>query len=116
MSTDASTLREVAAELGRRAVTDDDFNALLAHLVQEISDQLQVEFSSFLEVLSAGAVLFWAGVGWKPGIPLTPFMQQRLRAESTSLYAKYQAVTERHLLKLEHAGGNLSKAARILGI
>jgi two-component system, NtrC family, nitrogen regulation response regulator GlnG len=50
--------------------------------------------------------------------PLTPFIQQRLRADTTSLYAEYQAVTERHLLKLvlEHAGGNLSKAARILGI
>lgn len=49
---------------------------------------------------------------------LTTFIQQRLSAESTALYAEYQAVTDRHLLKLvlDHAGGNLSKAARILGI
>jgi DNA-binding protein Fis len=49
---------------------------------------------------------------------LTTFIQQQLRAESTSLYSEYQAVTDRHLLKLvlENTGGNLSKAARILGI
>lgn len=49
---------------------------------------------------------------------LTAFVQERLRADSTSLYTEFQAVTDRHLLKLvlEHAAGNLSKAARILGI
>jgi two-component system nitrogen regulation response regulator GlnG len=49
---------------------------------------------------------------------LTTFIQERLRAESTSLYSEFQAITDRHLLKLvlEHAAGNLSKAARILGI
>lgn len=49
---------------------------------------------------------------------LSTFIQQRLRAETTSLYAECQAITDRHLFKLvlEHAGGNLSKAARILGI
>lgn len=49
---------------------------------------------------------------------LTMFIRQQLRAESTSLYSEYQAVTDRHLLKLvlENTGGNLSKAARILGI
>jgi two-component system nitrogen regulation response regulator GlnG len=49
---------------------------------------------------------------------LSSFIQQRLRAESTALYAEVQAVTDRHLLKLvlEYAGGNISKAARILGI
>ncbi|WP_425613469.1 sigma-54-dependent transcriptional regulator [Anatilimnocola sp. NA78] len=49
---------------------------------------------------------------------LSTFIQQRLRAETTSLYSEFQAITDRHLLKLvlEHAGGNLSKAARILGI
>lgn len=49
---------------------------------------------------------------------LTNFVQQRLREETTSLYAEYQAITDRHLfqLVLDHAGGNISKAARILGI
>ena len=49
---------------------------------------------------------------------LTTFIQQRLRAQSTSLYSEYQAIVDRHLLSqvLEHAGRNISKAARILGI
>lgn len=54
-----------------------------------------------------------------PDLPtLTTFIQQQLRAGSTSLYSEYQTVTDRHLLKLvlENTGGNISKAARILGI
>jgi two-component system nitrogen regulation response regulator GlnG len=49
---------------------------------------------------------------------LTAFIQERLRAETTALYSEFQSITDRHLLKLvlEHAAGNLSKAARILGI
>jgi signal transduction histidine kinase len=65
---DSQTRLAAAAELGRWAVTDYDFNSLLTQLVQAISEQLQVEFSSFLELLPDGAVVFQAGVGWKAGI------------------------------------------------
>jgi two-component system nitrogen regulation response regulator GlnG len=49
---------------------------------------------------------------------LTSFVKQRLFADSTSLYAEFQALTDRHLLTLvlEHTGGNLSQASRLLGI
>jgi nitrogen regulation protein NR(I) len=49
---------------------------------------------------------------------LTGFIQDQLHAGSTGLYSDYQALTDRHLLTelLRHTGGNLSKAARILGI
>jgi DNA-binding NtrC family response regulator len=48
----------------------------------------------------------------------TDFIKQRLSDDSTSLYAEFQAVTDRHLvtLVLEHTGGNFTQAARILGI
>jgi two-component system nitrogen regulation response regulator GlnG len=49
---------------------------------------------------------------------LTGFIQDQLKAGSTTLYSDYQALVDRHLLidVLRHTGGNLSKAARILGI
>jgi len=49
---------------------------------------------------------------------LSTFIRERLLAGSTSLYADYQALTDRHLLTLvlQHTGGNLSQAARVLGI
>jgi len=49
---------------------------------------------------------------------LTAFIQDQLRAGSTTLYADYQALTDKHLLSavLRHTGGNLSQAARVLGI
>jgi two-component system nitrogen regulation response regulator GlnG len=49
---------------------------------------------------------------------LTTFIQQRLLAGSTSLYAEFQALTDHHLLTLvlQHTKGNLSHAARVLGI
>lgn len=49
---------------------------------------------------------------------LTRFIQQRLRVGAGDIYAEYQAVTERHLLTqvIEHARGNLSQAARLLGV
>jgi nitrogen regulation protein NR(I) len=49
---------------------------------------------------------------------LTGFIQDQLRAGSTTLYADYQALIDRHLLAelLRHTGGNLSQASRILGI
>jgi two-component system nitrogen regulation response regulator GlnG len=49
---------------------------------------------------------------------LTGFIQDQLRAGSTTLYSDYQALTDRHLLTelLRHTEGNLSKASRILGI
>jgi two-component system nitrogen regulation response regulator GlnG len=49
---------------------------------------------------------------------LSNFVKQQLLADSTSLYADYQALTDRHVLALvlEHTGGNLSRAAKHLGI
>jgi len=49
---------------------------------------------------------------------LTSFVKQQLLANSTSLYQDYQALTDRHVLALvlEHTGGNISRAAKHLGI
>jgi two-component system nitrogen regulation response regulator GlnG len=49
---------------------------------------------------------------------LTGYIRDRVRAGSTSLYADFQALTDRHLLTelLRVTGGNQSQAARILGI
>jgi DNA-binding NtrC family response regulator len=49
---------------------------------------------------------------------LTVFIQDRLKSGVTSLYADYQAITDRHLLNevLHVTAGNLSQAARYLGI
>ena len=49
---------------------------------------------------------------------LTRFIQQGLRDGAGDLYAEYQALTERHLFSqvIEHARGNVSQAARLLGI
>jgi two-component system nitrogen regulation response regulator GlnG len=49
---------------------------------------------------------------------MTAFVQDRLRTGTTTLYADYQALTDRLLLTevLRHTGGNLSQAARLLGI
>jgi two-component system nitrogen regulation response regulator GlnG len=46
------------------------------------------------------------------------FIDERLRAGSTALYAEWQSLTERLLFErvLRHVRGNLSKAAKILGI
>jgi two-component system nitrogen regulation response regulator GlnG len=49
---------------------------------------------------------------------LSGFVRDQLQAGSTTLYADVQALTDRHLLTevLRHTAGNLSQAARILGI
>ena len=49
---------------------------------------------------------------------LTRFIQSRLHADSTDLYAEFHALTERQLFVqvLRHTAGNQSQAARILGI
>jgi DNA-binding NtrC family response regulator len=49
---------------------------------------------------------------------LTSFIQRQLHAGTTSLYADYEAITDRHLLSevLRHTKGNLSQAAKVLGI
>lgn len=46
------------------------------------------------------------------------FVEGRLQAGSDNLYAEWQALTDRELFTrvLQHAGGNLSRAAKILGI
>jgi two-component system nitrogen regulation response regulator GlnG len=50
--------------------------------------------------------------------PWERFVEDRLRAGSENLYAEWLALTEQHLLArvMQHTGGNLSRAARILGI
>ena len=49
---------------------------------------------------------------------LTRFVQERLAAGSEALFDEYAAVTESHLfgLVLKHTQGNLTQAARVLGI
>jgi len=53
-----------------------------------------------------------------PARDLQAFIEQRLRAESTNLYAESLELMERHLLSaiMQATNGNLSKAAAILGI
>ena len=49
---------------------------------------------------------------------VTAYVEDQLKGSSTSLYADYQRLTDRHLLALvlRHTGGNLSGASRALGI
>jgi two-component system nitrogen regulation response regulator GlnG len=49
---------------------------------------------------------------------LTAYVEDQLKGGSASLYADYQRLIDRHLLALvlRHTGGNLSRAARSLGI
>jgi two-component system nitrogen regulation response regulator GlnG len=49
---------------------------------------------------------------------LPAFIQDQLRTSTTTLYSDYQALTDKYLLSevLRHTGGNLSQAARVLGI
>jgi signal transduction histidine kinase len=68
MPTDTSIRIEIAAELGRRGMSGYALDSLLAHTVEAIAGHLQVEFSSFLELLPDGSAFFQAGVGWKDGI------------------------------------------------
>jgi two-component system nitrogen regulation response regulator GlnG len=51
-------------------------------------------------------------------VELSRFIHQRLQAGTSNLYAEYQALTDRHLLSqvIQNTGGNLSQAARLLGI
>jgi two-component system nitrogen regulation response regulator GlnG len=57
-----------------------------------------------------------AAVNPWPGLDL--FLQERLQAASTRLYAEVQELVERHLLTrvLGHTGGNQQRAAQVLGI
>ena len=49
---------------------------------------------------------------------LEQFIHKRIQNKSRDLYAEWQGVAERHLYVkvLQHTRGNLSQAARILGI
>jgi two-component system nitrogen regulation response regulator GlnG len=49
---------------------------------------------------------------------LPAFIQDQLRTGTTTLYSDYQALTDKYLLSevLRHTSGNLSQAARVLGI
>jgi signal transduction histidine kinase len=68
MPYDSTSRLESAAAFGRRAVTNNDLDSLAGLLARVICKQLQVEFSSFLELLPDGSVFFRAGRGWKPGV------------------------------------------------
>lgn len=68
MPPDHQSLLELAADLGRKANADGDLDSLLTNLMRVIRAGLQVEFSSFLELLPDGAVDFRAGLGWRDGI------------------------------------------------
>jgi signal transduction histidine kinase len=68
MANDMHARMETAVELARRLMTDDDIESSVAQVVKSVQEQLQVEYSSFLELLPDGTVLFRAGVGWNDGI------------------------------------------------
>ena len=54
----------------------------------------------------------------RPGSDLQPFVEERIRAGSTNLYAESLEAMERYLISrvLQETAGNQSKAAKILGI
>lgn len=68
MSKDTTTLIEVAADLGRRGISNADLDSLLAHAMEAVTRHLRVESSGLLELLPDGRAVFAAGVGWKRGI------------------------------------------------
>lgn len=68
MSTETPSLIEVAADLGRRAISSIDLDALLTHAVTTVARQLQVDCSGVLELLPDGRAMFSAGIGWKEGV------------------------------------------------
>ena len=49
---------------------------------------------------------------------LTHYIDEQLKLGTRNLYADYQALTDAHLLRhvLQQTSGNLSQAARLLGI
>jgi len=49
---------------------------------------------------------------------LSDFVRQQIDAGTTTLYADYQALVDRHVLNLvlRHTAGNLTQAAKLLGI
>ena len=59
-----------------------------------------------------------AAGGNSPARDLQAFVERRLQADSTNLYAESLEMMERHLLStiMQSTQGNLSKAATILGI
>jgi two-component system nitrogen regulation response regulator GlnG len=65
----------------------------------------------------APAAAALAATGLTPA-DLSRFVRERLEALKTDLYDEYTAITERHLfeLVLKHTGGNLTQAAKVLGI
>jgi signal transduction histidine kinase len=68
MSAAFSPSIETAMTLGRRAISGEDLDSLLAHLLESISKQLHIELSSFLELLPDGRAIFQAGRGWNEGV------------------------------------------------
>jgi two-component system nitrogen regulation response regulator GlnG len=73
------------------------------------------------EFLPPGVRRGESGAGGEPGFDfggLTGYVEDQLKAGSSTLYADFQSLTDRHLLTLvlRHTGGNLSQASRLLGI
>jgi PAS domain S-box-containing protein len=59
----------VIAELGRRALAEDDISALMEMVVETAARTLCVEYSKVLELLPEGdALVLCAGLGWKEGL------------------------------------------------
>src|SRR5258705_5413612 len=57
------------AEIGRRALEEEDLEALLREAAESVARTLGVEFSQALELLPGeGALLLKAGVGWSDGL------------------------------------------------
>ncbi|HLG15497.1 MAG TPA: PAS domain S-box protein [Blastocatellia bacterium] len=57
------------AELGQRALTGGDLQALMEYAVEAIADALNVEYCKILELLPGGQeLLLRAGAGWKEGV------------------------------------------------
>lgn len=68
MPSESLSLWETATAFGRRANANEDCETLFNHLGQIICSALHVDFSSFLELLPDGTVLFRSGRGWHEGI------------------------------------------------
>jgi two-component system nitrogen regulation response regulator GlnG len=93
-----------------------EFQSVLKQaLLQATGPVLLPEFLSLIQPRPAG------GDEAAPSVDLSglsAFVKQRLAAGSQSLYAEYQALTDRHVLALvlDHTQGNLTQAAKLLGM
>jgi len=68
MATQRDSIAQLAADLGRRALTASDLDSLLTDAARAIKTHLAADLSSILELLPDGRCLFLAGVGWNDGV------------------------------------------------